>query len=51
MKAHAIDGRQVDLALSDMAPNIGIQTLQMRKPTASRNRSVEIYLLAKGKRP
>ncbi len=98
----ALDGRQVDLVLSDMAPNMsGIAvvdqarvmllaeltlefctehlkpggdmlvkvfqgdgfmelrkalqqqfvTLQMRKPAASRNRSAEIYLLARGKRP
>jgi 23S rRNA (uridine2552-2'-O)-methyltransferase len=26
------------------------QTLHMRKPAASRNRSAEIYLLARGKR-
>lgn len=97
----ALDGRQVDLVLSDMAPNmsgIGIvdqarvmvlaeltlefcalhlkpggamlakvfqgdgfmelrralqdrfQTVQMRKPAASRNRSAEIYLLARNKK-
>lgn len=97
----ALDGRQVDLVLSDMAPNMSgiavidqarvmllaemtlefctlhlkaggdmlvkvfqgdgfmelrkalqqqFQTLQMRKPAASRNRSAEIYLLARGKR-
>jgi 23S rRNA (uridine2552-2'-O)-methyltransferase len=97
----AIDGRQVDLVLSDMAPNMSgigmvdqarvmllaeltlefcaqhlkpggdmlvkvfqgdgfmelrralqqqFQNLQMRKPAASRNRSAEIYLLARGKR-
>jgi len=99
--ADALDGRQVDLVLSDMAPNMSgigmvdqarvmllaeltlefcaqhlkpggdmltkvfqgdgfmelrralqqqFQTLQMRKPVASRNRSAEIYLLARGKR-
>ncbi|OHC64772.1 MAG: 23S rRNA methyltransferase [Rhodocyclales bacterium RIFCSPLOWO2_02_FULL_63_24] len=97
----ALDGRQVDLVLSDMAPNMSgiavvdqarvmhlaeltlefcalhlkpggamltkvfqgdgfmelrnalqtqFQILQMRKPAASRNRSAEIYLLARGKR-
>ena len=97
----ALDGRQVDLVLSDMAPNMSgigmvdqarvmllaeltlefcaqhlkpggdmlvkvfqgdgfmelrralqqqFQNLQMRKPAASRNRSAEIYLLARGKR-
>jgi len=96
----ALDGRQVDLVLSDMAPNMSgigmvdqarvmvlaeltlefcaqhlkpggdmlvkvfqgdgfmelrkalqqqFQTLQMRKPAASRNRSAEIYLLARNK--
>ncbi|MCF8149766.1 MAG: RlmE family RNA methyltransferase [Burkholderiaceae bacterium] len=96
-----LDGRQVDLVLSDMAPNmsgIGVvdqarvmllaeltlefcrahlklggdmlvkvfqgdgfmelrrdlqqqfETLQMRKPAASRNRSAEIYLLARNKK-
>lgn len=100
--ADALEGRQVDLVLSDMAPNMSgigmvdqarvmvlaeltldfcaehlkpggdmlvkvfqgdgfmelrralqqqFQTLQMRKPAASRNRSAEIYLLARGKRP
>lgn len=95
-------GRQVDLVLSDMAPNMSgigmvdqarvmllaeltlefcelhlkpggdllvkvfqgdgfmelrralqqqFQTLQMRKPAASRNRSAEIYLLARGRKP
>ena len=95
-------GRQVDLVLSDMAPNMSgigmvdqarvmllaeltlefcgahlkpggdmlvkvfqgngfmelrralqqqFQILQMRKPAASRNRSAEIYLLARGKKP
>ena len=99
--AAALEGRQVDLVLSDMAPNMSgigmvdqarvmllaeltlefcalhlklggdmlvklfqgdgfmelrralqqqFQTLQMRKPAASRNRSAEIYLLARGKR-
>ncbi len=99
--ADALDGRQVDLVLSDMAPNMSgigmvdqarvmvlaeltlefcgthlkpggdmltkvfqgdgfmelrralqqqFQTLHMRKPAASRNRSAEIYLLARGKR-
>jgi 23S rRNA (uridine2552-2'-O)-methyltransferase len=99
--ADALAGRQVDLVLSDMAPNMSgirtvdqarvtvlaeltlefcalhlkpggdmlvkvfqgdgfmelrsamqqqFQTLQMRKPAASRNRSAEIYLLARGKR-
>jgi 23S rRNA (uridine2552-2'-O)-methyltransferase len=99
--ADVLDGRQVDLVLSDMAPNMSgvgmvdqarvmllaeltlefcarhlkpggdmlvkvfqgdgfmelrralqqqFQTLQMRKPAASRNRSAEIYLLARGKR-
>ncbi|MDP2134296.1 MAG: RlmE family RNA methyltransferase [Sulfuritalea sp.] len=99
--AAALEGRQVDLVLSDMAPNMSgiavvdqarvmhlaeltlefcalhlkpggdmlvkvfqgdgfmelrralqqqFQTLQMRKPLASRNRSAEIYLLARGKR-
>lgn len=97
----ALAGRQVDLVLSDMAPNMSgitvvdqarvmllaeltlefcalhlkpggdmlvkvfqgdgfmelrralqqqFQTMQMRKPAASRNRSAEIYLLAKDKR-
>ena len=96
----ALDGRQVDLVLSDMAPNMSgigmvdqarvmvlaeltlefcalhlkpggdmlvkvfqgdgfmelrkalqmqFATLQMRKPAASRNRSAEIYLLARGR--
>jgi 23S rRNA (uridine2552-2'-O)-methyltransferase len=99
--AKALDGRQVDLVLSDMAPNMSgiavvdqarvmllaeltlefcgqhlkpggdmlvkvfqgdgfmdlrkalqeqFRTLQMRKPAASRNRSAEIYLLARGKK-
>lgn len=99
--ADALDGRQVDLVLSDMAPNMSgigmvdqarvmvlaeltvefcalhlkpggdmltkvfqgdgfmelrralqqqFQTLQMRKPAASRNRSAEIYLLARNKK-
>ena len=99
--AEALDGRQVDLVLSDMAPNMSgiavvdqarvmllaeltlefcgqhlkpggdmlvkvfqgdgfmelrkamqeqFRTLQMRKPAASRNRSAEIYLLARGKK-
>jgi 23S rRNA (uridine2552-2'-O)-methyltransferase len=99
--AAALDGRQVDLVLSDMAPNMSgiavvdqarvmllaeltldfcaqhlkpggdmlvkvfqgdgfmelrkalqaqFRTLQMRKPAASRNRSAEIYLLARGKK-
>ena len=99
--AKAVDGRQVDLVLSDMAPNMSgiavvdqarvmllaeltlefcgqhlkpggdmlvkvfqgdgfmdlrkalqeqFRTLQMRKPAASRNRSAEIYLLARGKK-
>lgn len=99
--AAALEGRQVDLVLSDMAPNMSgiavvdqarvmhlaeltlefcalhlkpggdmlvkvfqgdgfmelrralqqqFQTLQMRKPLASRNRSAEIYLLARRKR-
>jgi 23S rRNA (uridine2552-2'-O)-methyltransferase len=99
--ATALDGRQVDLVLSDMAPNMSgiavvdqarvmllaeltlefcgqhlkpggdmlvkvfqgdgfmelrkalqeqFRTLQMRKPAASRNRSAEIYLLARGKK-
>ena len=99
--ADILAGRQVDLVLSDMAPNMSgigmvdqarvmvlaeltlefcalhlkpggdmlvkvfqgdgfmelrramqqqFQTLQMRKPAASRNRSAEIYLLARGKR-
>ncbi|MDP2169633.1 MAG: RlmE family RNA methyltransferase [Rhodocyclaceae bacterium] len=99
--AAALEGRQVDLVLSDMAPNMSgiavvdqarvmhlaeltlefctlhlkpggdmlvkvfqgdgfmelrralqqqFKTLQMRKPLASRNRSAEIYLLARGKR-
>jgi 23S rRNA (uridine2552-2'-O)-methyltransferase len=99
--AEALEGRQVDLVLSDMAPNMSgiavvdqarvmllaeltldfcarhlkpggdmlvkvfqgdgfmelrramqeqFRTLQMRKPAASRNRSAEIYLLARGKR-
>jgi 23S rRNA (uridine2552-2'-O)-methyltransferase len=99
--ADALDGRQVDLVLSDMAPNMSgvgmvdqarvmhlaeltlefcglhvkpggdmlvkvfqgdgfmelrralqqqFQTLHMRKPAASRNRSAEIYLLARGAR-
>ena len=99
--ADALDGRQVDLVLSDMAPNMSgigmvdqarvmllaeltldfcarhlkpggdvlvkvfqgdgfmelrrdlqqqFRVLQMRKPAASRNRSAEIYLLARGKR-
>lgn len=98
----ALAGRQVDLVLSDMAPNMSgigmvdqarvmllaeltlefcsmhlkpggdmlvkvfqgdgfmelrralqqqFQTLQMRKPAASRNRSAEIYLLARGRKP
>ena len=98
--AAALDGRQVDLVLSDMAPNMSgigmvdqarvmvlaeltlefcalhlkpggdmlvkvfqgdgfmelrkalqmqFATLQMRKPAASRNRSAEIYLLARGR--
>jgi len=98
--ADALDGRQVDLVLSDMAPNMSgigmvdqtrvmllaeltlefcarhlkpggdmltkvfqgdgfmelrralqqqFQTLHMRKPAASRNRSAEIYLLARNK--
>jgi 23S rRNA (uridine2552-2'-O)-methyltransferase len=97
----ALDGRQVDLVLSDMAPNMSgigmvdqarvmvlaeltlefcalhlkpvgdmlvkvfqgdgfmelrkalqlqFDSLQMRKPAASRNRSAEIYLLARGKK-
>lgn len=97
----ALEGRQVDLVLSDMAPNMSgiavvdqarvmllaeltlefcaqhlkpggdmlvkvfqgdgfmelrkamqeqFRTLQMRKPAASRNRSAEIYLLARGKK-
>jgi len=97
----ALDGRQVDLVLSDMAPNMSgigmvdqarvmvlaeltlefcalhlkpggdmltkvfqgdgfmelrralqdqFQTLSMRKPAASRNRSAEIYLLARNKK-
>lgn len=97
----ALDGRQVDLVLSDMAPNMSgigmvdqarvmvlaeltlefcalhlkpggamlakvfqgdgfmelrralqdrFQTVQMRKPAASRNRSAEIYLLARNKK-
>ena len=97
----ALDGRQVDLVLSDMAPNMSgiavvdqarvmllaeltlefcerhlkpggdmlvkvfqgdgfmelrkalqkqFDTLQMRKPAASRNRSAEIYLLARGRK-
>ena len=100
--ADALDGRQVDLVLSDMAPNMSgigmvdqarvmllaeltlefcarhlkpggdmlvkvfqgdgfmelrralqqrFRTLQMRKPAASRNRSAEIYLLARDRRP
>ena len=99
--ADALEGRQVDLVLSDMAPNMSgiavvdqarvmllaeltldfcaqhlkpggdmlvkvfqgdgfmelrkalqeqFRTLQMRKPAASRNRSAEIYLLARGKK-
>ena len=99
--ADALDGRQVDLVLSDMAPNMSgigmvdqarvmvlaeltlefcalhlkpggdmltkvfqgdgfmelrhalqqqFQTLHMRKPAASRNRSAEIYLLARNKK-
>ena len=99
--ADALEGRQVDLVLSDMAPNMSgiavvdqarvmllaeltldfcaqhlkpggdmlvkvfqgdgfmelrkalqqqFRTLQMRKPLASRNRSAEIYLLARGKK-
>lgn len=99
--AAALNGRQVDLVLSDMAPNMSgiavvdqarvmllaeltldfcaqhlkpggdmlvkvfqgdgfmelrkalqeqFRTLQMRKPAASRNRSAEIYLLARGKK-
>ena len=99
--AAALEGRQVDLVLSDMAPNMSgiavvdqarvmllaeltldfcaqhlkpggdmlvkvfqgdgfmelrkalqeqFRTLQMRKPAASRNRSAEIYLLARGKK-
>ena len=99
--AKALDGRQVDLVLSDMAPNMSgiavvdqarvmllaeltlefcgqhlkpggdmlvkvfqgdgfmelrralqdrFQTVQMRKPAASRNRSAEIYLLARNKK-
>jgi 23S rRNA (uridine2552-2'-O)-methyltransferase len=99
--ADALEGRQVDLVLSDMAPNMSgiavvdqsrvmllaeltlefciahlkpggdmlvkvfqgegfmelrkalqqqFRTLQMKKPAASRNRSAEIYLLAKGKK-
>ena len=99
--ATALDGRQVDLVLSDMAPNMSgiavvdqarvmllaeltlefcgqhlkpggdmlvkvfqgdgfmelrkalqeqFRTLQMRKPAASRNRSAEIYLLARNKK-
>ncbi len=100
--ADRLDGRQVDLVLSDMAPNMSgigmvdqarvmllaeltldfcalhlklggdmlvkvfqgdgfmelrravqrqFLTLQMRKPAASRSRSAEIYLLARGRRP
>ena len=100
--ADTLAGRQVDLVLSDMAPNMSgigmvdqarvmllaeltlefcglhlkpggdmlvkvfqgdgfmelrralqqqFQTLQMRKPAASRNRSAEIYLLARGRKP
>ena len=99
--AKALDGRQVDLVLSDMAPNMSgiavvdqarvmllaeltlefcgqhlkpggdmlvkvfqgdgfmelrkalqlqFDSLQMRKPAASRNRSAEIYLLARNKK-
>lgn len=99
--ADTLAGRQVDLVLSDMAPNMSgigmvdqarvmllaeltlefcglhlkpggdmlvkvfqgdgfmelrralqqqFQTLQMRKPAASRNRSAEIYLLARGRK-
>ncbi len=99
--ADTLDGRQVDLVLSDMAPNMSgigmvdqarvmvlaeltlefcslhlkpggdmlvkvfqgdgfmelrralqqkFQILQMRKPAASRNRSAEIYLLARGRK-
>jgi len=99
--ADTLDGRQVDLVLSDMAPNMSgigmvdqarvmvlaeltlefcalhlkpggdmlvkvfqgdgfmelrkalqlqFESLQMRKPAASRNRSAEIYLLARNKR-